>query len=105
MSDTKFTAGPWMATDSGVGFIRGAEYAPVASVYGDDPECNPDERMAANCALIAAAPDMYEVLLSARQWLNGDKWRYDDDPVRRQCWQDQVDAIDAVIAKARGEKQ
>lgn len=61
MSDTKWTPGPWYETKSG-GFIRGEKGRPVASVYGDDPECERDERMDANCALIVAAPDLYDAL-------------------------------------------
>ncbi len=45
--------------------------------------------------------ELVTVLESTRQWMNGDKWRYDEDPVRRQCWQDQVDAIDGVLARAK----
>lgn len=49
--------------------------------------------------------ELVEALQSTRQWLNGDKWRYDDDPVRRQCWQDQIDAIDDVLARAKEQQQ
>ncbi|WP_156174071.1 hypothetical protein [Cupriavidus basilensis] len=52
--------------------------------------------------LIAAAPELFDALHAARQWLNGDKWRYDEDPIRRQCWQDHVDAMDAALAKVTG---
>ena len=38
----------------------------VASIYGDDPDCKPDDRMLANARLIAAAPD----LLLALVWLH-----------------------------------
>jgi hypothetical protein len=41
-------------------FIRLPSGEPVAAVYGDDPECKPDERGRARTRLIAAAPDLYE---------------------------------------------
>lgn len=61
MSDTKFTAGPWSEISES-GFVRNMDGHPVASVYGDDPECHPDDRMWANANLIAAAPELYEAL-------------------------------------------
>ena len=62
MSEQKWTARPWLISDSGYGFIRGENGEAIAAVYGDDPDCNMEARMAANCALIAAAPDLYETL-------------------------------------------
>lgn len=34
----------------------------VASIYGNDPECKPDEVMCANARLIAAAPELLSAL-------------------------------------------
>jgi hypothetical protein len=54
-----FTPGPWSANTTAV--WSGDKI--VASVYGDDPDCHPDERMVANASLIAAAPDHHAVAL------------------------------------------
>ena len=57
-ASAKHTPGPWRASNSGV--WAGGKF--VASVYGDDAECKPDARMQANAYLIAAAPEMFDVL-------------------------------------------
>lgn len=64
----------------------------IAAVFGDDPECKPDERMKANQHLIAAAPDLLEAL---KRLLTG--WRNETDTL-----QNAVDAAWAAIAKAEG---
>jgi hypothetical protein len=96
------TPGPWevddsdyRTTDGGLCVMAGNLCVAVIGSDSDKPQ-------AENARLISAAPELLEVLYAARQWLNGDKWRYDEDPIRRECWQVQVDAMDAAIAKATG---
>ena len=56
--NTKHTPGAWSASGTAVW----SDKQLVASVYGDDPDCKPDERMKANARLIAAAPELLEAL-------------------------------------------
>lgn len=86
----KHTPGPWDALSFGVF----AQDVLVASVYGDDPDCRPDDRMWANARLIAAAPE----LLDALQWLVDlmPDPELDIDTVQRE----QVIKAKAAIAKA-----
>jgi hypothetical protein len=113
MSDTKFTPGPWKAffgTENnsvllGIGEeSTGEGVADCGQIYckgkfgiwrGKDPEAR------ANAHLIAAAPEMYEQLQSARDKvarlvaeLGGDEYA-----VAMAC-----DPYDATLCKARGEQ-
>lgn len=45
--------------------------------------------------------ELVEGIKSARNWMNGDKWRFSPDQKERDCWQRQVDELDALIAKAQ----
>lgn len=55
------TPGPWKIRDSSPSFV-GTDDKLVAMVYGDDEECNVDDRMLANSRLIATAPDLLAAL-------------------------------------------
>jgi hypothetical protein len=76
MTQTKHTPGPWSDT-TGTSVWAGEKL--VAAVYGDDPECKVDERMAANARLMAAAPDLLFQLMAASNYidaLGGDSKSY-----------------------------
>lgn len=122
MADKKFTPGPWRV-ENGTTMVwghcnpddnstRGMGY-PIAEArinpsgnwstgpYSDEGE--------ANAHLIAAAPDLYEALAGARDYVAGDLQErkeiyrgYENlghiDQVERE-----LKAIDAALAKARGE--
>ena len=45
--------------------------------------------------------ELVEGIKSARNWMNGDKWRFSPDQKERDCWQRQDDELDALIAKAQ----
>ncbi len=98
MSDTKFTNGEWKAeyyTTKCDGADRVLAYevwsdgpCVVRKTYTDYVDDKINNELLANAHLIAAAPEMYEMLESLR----GD---YD------QCAT--AECIDALLAKARGE--
>jgi hypothetical protein len=68
----------------------------TASVYGDHPDCEPDERQAANARLIAAAPELLEALILMVQ-------QFTKTPSTLKDSQARVKAH-AAIAKAIGEQ-
>lgn len=90
MGERAHTKGPWTAADKAAWF-RGQQHpdhgkiaisagpgGTVANVYGRE-----------NAALIAAAPDMFEALVQARDWLRG--WASAET---------QLAIIEAALAKA-----
>ena len=96
MSEAKFTPGPWKA-------LRGHAYWEVSpQVRGDGqpfticdccptaPRCPDGGLQEANAHLIAAAPEMYDMLKTIEN---------DDGSVPGWLW----DRIQATLAKARGE--
>lgn len=89
MSEAKFTKGPWVA--------RGSTPSRIYGMQRDDKEVlvaatgSVIESSGANAHLIAAAPEMYEMLLEHRQAFEG------EDDYRAQ-------EIDELLAKARGER-
>lgn len=120
-----YTPGPWTAEDRGnIGFNGEHEYwinfAPFSSLAtvrrgAEDEEYGDDETLRANANLIAAAPDMLEVILSFgraatdvfEQMLNG-KWTDDHghDVQLNAAMISLKDAVEdamEVLKKARGE--
>ena len=87
MMESKHTPGPWDA-DNGIIWAGRIEIA----VVGDE-EREASERDNANAALIAAAPDMYDVLVALR-----DAKRNSTQDLRHVA--DRL--LDDVIAKAEG---
>jgi len=88
MSDTKFTPGPWVAHETG----RARSGVPEHEIHWtDDGECVAEVvHGTANAHLIAAAPAMFELFIDLLD-------NYECGP--------EVDRkIDAIVAKARGEK-
>jgi len=61
MSDTKFTPGPWRTALTKGNFIFDCEGNQVAETLGT--YVSDYGRMEANATLIAAAPDMYQVVV------------------------------------------
>lgn len=105
MSEAKFTKGPWAGFNNGkwpdcgawsVNNDYASTYSDVAVNVGNVTICLVvsdswnDVEMEANAYLIAAAPEMYEML----------KMLIDDDAV--EC--DYIDDICFLLAKVRGEK-
>lgn len=100
MNKAMFTQGPWQFTPAGPADSEG--YG-ICSLWGEPGSAE----QTANAHLIAAAPEMYEML---RRFLphvtydeNGEEifhggdfeWNEDDDPM--------IDELKALLAKARGE--
>jgi hypothetical protein len=104
----KFTPGPWTVTEhswSRTGIYAEHEAIAALDIYNDATEDNQDElegRMAANARLIAAAPDLLEVLIAVR-----DSFIYEDDhsktAVMTEADNHAFDQVCAAIAKATGE--
>lgn len=101
---TKWTPGPWS-----VDWVRtGAE------VFAHDKEslmtlCRPVTEIMANAHLIAAAPQLYDVLESARSEVErlateearSNRWPLPGKPQTK--WKDLLSHIDSALAKARGD--
>ena len=111
MTQGKHTPGPWriravskpMEIIGNIHQVTDVESFPTAFVPAwDSPaagEVYGTEEALANAHLIAAAPDMLEVLREAREHVAGSapEWHYRT--------QEMVALIDAVIAKATGDSQ
>ena len=68
----KHTPGPWYhEADSHTGAVKTGGKQLIASDFGDDPECNEDDRQIANARLIAAAPDLLAVCKAVAESSNG----------------------------------
>lgn len=92
MSEAKFTKGPWVAISNGSYFNIGpANEDSIVPVYPD--VCigvmHHDE---ANAYLIAAAPEMYEMLEDFKDFAISQGWK-----------RSIVTAAEEILAKARGE--
>ena len=82
MSNAKFTPGPWRVGDT---CVMDSSEKPVCMPLGMNEKYNAD--------LIAAAPDMYEML----EWLSAE-FDYGDDH------DGVIESVENVLAKARGEE-
>lgn len=101
---TKFTKGPWVAVDRGAWFeIDSADGENVANSGGFDPDhtgFNFCDELAANSHLIAAAPEMYELLEKQSELMD-----FLDEQTHPNIELDAVKhEIDKLLAKARGEQ-
>lgn len=90
-----YTPGPWEIDPNsgpGIGWSMLAKQGPVcvcpAKAYSE-----PDAH------LIAAAPELYEALAEALQWIKG----WDPNFIHDDEWQATRDKIDAALSRARGE--
>jgi hypothetical protein len=95
----KWTPKPWHATEPN-GMVKTERNQLIASVYGDHPDCEEDDRQKANAHLIAAAPALYEALdivLDALGALS--------NPSELHGWvsEEQQEFVFAARRKARGE--
>jgi hypothetical protein len=94
MTDSKHTPGPWVIDPCGD--ILGNRNTPTDNgLICGMCEDRRDAEGAANARLIAAAPELLAALKEARSWLidaDGGYGTYDTE----------IDAVDAVIAKAEG---
>ena len=82
--ETKFTPGPWQFTPAGPSDGNGMG---VCSLWGE----NGSTEQVANNHLISCAPEMYEMLQDIHLTL-GDEYS------------DELDKIEKLLAKARGEQ-
>lgn len=99
----KHTAGPWRVEPPSKGskqpIIQGAEWSgEVAVVFGDDGEDN----IKANAALIAAAPELLEVLEEVKRIASSNRDILKGAPHYSGLWRIEEIAA-AIIAKAKGE--
>lgn len=100
MSETRFTKAPWrvngdwMIVDSTDRLI--AQFEPL----NDELSNGSTKESFANAALIAAAPEMYEMLDSIRQCL---EWGYSHDEIAGQLL-DYTNGLKVLLSKARGEQ-
>lgn len=85
MSNEKFTKGPWFYEEA-TGEIYSDNYAEIIC----DMLPTGDEEFDANAALVAVAPEMYELLQKLRAHYNFSEYCENE--------------VDALLAKARGEK-
>ena len=99
MSEIKFTPGPWLIAGESATFVYalGPEGTNVfwCDVQAAGRERASRDELIANAHLIAAAPELYEALESARTWV--------DECGAQAGLQAILDEIDAALAKARGE--
>ena len=114
MSETKFTRGPWEQEfhTNGCVFITSphaaASRGDVCDLYHLIPQAHGDakivtkENARANAHLIAASPDLYEALSTARDIV--EKWCHYQGNTKA-LFDEFLNPIDAALAKARGEQQ
>ena len=94
--ETKFTPGPWDVDGNEVVGRKGrkiiTDYGSYEGlVWGDAIHSVPDEAVAANKELIAAAPDLYAALLDAVEQL--------------EFWGGDTTQANVILARSRGETQ
>lgn len=105
MSEPKFMPGPWRVEVLGKDCLSVIIYAdkgrPIASLYHERYKLS-EQR--ANAALIAAAPEMYEMLDKLQKWLirNADNMAY-HDPQSAANMRKAAGCIANLLTKARGE--
>lgn len=87
MSEAKFTKGPW---DGKTVIVRGLNFISHAHYRTDEGE--------ANAHLIAAAPELYELLRQTEEMFDMHKGIDEDEYIYRQN-------VRAALAKARGETE
>ena len=97
MGEAKFTKGEWVSHDkrpycNGFSIFAGSQYVAFVGDSDNVTECE------TNAHLIAAAPEMYEMLSSLRDGIENviesEGWYFEDAT---------LDSIDSLLAKARGE--
>lgn len=74
-----------------------------ASGYPNSGFFPSDEEAIANARVMGASLDLLRVTEAAIQWMQGDKWRFDKDPMKRESWEITMNAMKAAVAKAKGE--
>ena len=100
-NETRWTPGPWEFNKGRVvqkgetQFWSAIRVSGVSLATGYVP---PDDVAYANAHLIAAAPELYEALLVAREYLQGFV-----STTMREPDIDNLETVDAALAKARGE--
>lgn len=106
MSERQWTPGPWKwsadhPTNACANVSNEERYVSIATLYGGDSDSFQDAEgmwssqpiRDANARLISAAPDLYEALERARNWI--ERGHDSIGPLLRQC--------DDALAKARGD--
>ena len=90
------TPGPWYVKRNGVRSPVNSEDGRHIAMINYNPMTIPDEMHEANARLIAAAPEMLEVLIDLQE--SAQYWSEYDVPIGI------VDRLNAVISKAKGEE-
>lgn len=98
MSKTNFTPAPWVVDYRGtIGHIKSVsrlvDQTPTVCIYDVKTPSLSDAEKKANSSLIAAAPEMYAMLNTIADILNGDEWNIN---VHHRN-------IQKLLAKVRGE--
>lgn len=93
MSETKHTPGPWEAERTIPGWRIGPSYGLVCAIC-QSTDSGTHERQEANAHLIAAAPEMLQILKDTRDFLEMEGFE--------KC---ATSAIDSVIAQATNKKE
>ncbi len=94
MKDAAFTKGPWSIDPRYPNDVVGADGRDVAETHLSPGHVRPLDERTANARLIAAAPEMYEALKAARDYLY--------DVGRDKDMAPTVDKIAAALLKAQG---
>lgn len=95
---SEFTKGPWISKEESGTFDIESDNLLIGVVLGFDPDhtgFNVCSECQANASLIAAAPDMYEVLQSIINTWDGPLYRHEMAP--------NIDKARKALAKAQGE--
>lgn len=96
MADGKWTKGPWKATPNGDGYVitrTDVFVAGYAIAAARPSRAATEDQCEANARLIAAAPDLYEALVEARERMVG------SSPGLKAL----IAKTDAALSRARGE--
>lgn len=101
------TPGPWIAEpadmfgDHNIVLAEGDDWRAIAAVVSN---MRPEQEVAANALLTAAAPDLLEAALMMRHLRNGTEMTYEDayDSMFKSGGRDAWKTLDAAIAKATG---
>ena len=89
------TPGPWIVKRNGVRSPVNSEDGRHIAMINYNPMTIPDEMHEANARLVAAAPEMLEVLIELQE--SAQYWSEYDVPIGI------IDRLNAVISKAKGE--
>lgn len=109
MNETKHTPGPWVSSGRRVGIVDRSEtqaFGMMLVVAHIDEYDHPEHE--ANARLIAAAPELLEVLRIAREFMSiASDWNFHEAEINGEMRStyDWLEVVDAAIAKATGDTE